>query len=409
MLTQELKNRKWCIMNYKKFKRIFVIVTDSLGVGALEDSYKYGDEGANTFKHLSYSKPDFYIPTLEKMGIGNITDINNTKKIVNPIASYGKMKELSVGKDTLTGHFEIMGLKVEKSFPSFTENGFPQELIEQLEKESGYKFIGNISASGTEIIKDLGERQLQTKELIVYTSADSVLQIAANTDIIPLEELYRVCEIARKITLENEKWMVGRVIARPFIGTNKDNFVRTAYRHDYAVKPFSKTQLDYLQENNYDVIAVGKIKDIFDGEGITESYKIKSNHEGMNKTIEISKNKPFIGLCFVNLVDFDALYGHRRNAIGYANCVEEFDKDLSEFIKTLNEDDLLIICADHGNDPIHKGTDHTREYVPLIAYTINQKGNNLGIRDSFADIAKTIAENFEIEGNKIGKSFLNEI
>ena len=396
-------------MKYKKFKRIFVIVTDSLGVGELDDSYKYGDVGTNTFKHLSYSKKDFSIPTLEKMGIGNITDINNTPKNENPIASYGKMKELSAGKDTLTGHFEIMGLKVEKSFPSFTENGFPKELIKKLEDESGYKFIGNISASGTEIIKDLGERQLETKELIIYTSADSVLQIACNTDIIPLDELYRVCEIARKITLENPEWMVGRVIARPFVGTNKDNFTRTAYRHDYAVKPFSKTQLDYLKENNYDVISVGKIRDIFDGEGITESYKIKSNHEGMEKTIDISKNKPFIGLCFVNLVDFDALYGHRRNAIGYANCVEEFDKDLNEFIKTLNSDDLLIICADHGNDPTHSGTDHTREYVPLIAYTINQKSSNLGIRDSFADIAKTIADNFEIKGTEIGKSFLNEI
>lgn len=394
---------------FKKFKRIFVIVTDSLGVGAMEDSYKYGDENANTFKHLSYSKKDFNIPTLFNMGIGNLTEINNTPKNDNPIASYGKMKEISVGKDTLTGHFEIMGLEVKKSFPSFTENGFPQELIDKLEKETGYKFIGNVAASGTEIIKELGEKQLETKELIIYTSADSVLQIAANEEIIPLNELYRVCEKARKITLENPDWMVGRIIARPFIGNNKDNFTRTTNRHDYAVKPFSKTTLDFLKENNYDVIAIGKINDIFDGEGITESYKIKSNHEGMEKTIEISKNTPFIGLCFVNLVDFDALYGHRRNAIGYAICVEEFDKDLNELIKTLNDDDLLIICADHGNDPIHHGTDHTREYVPLIVYHKNGKNIDLNIRETFSDIAETISDNFNIQSTNLGKSFLKDI
>ena len=245
--------------------------------------------------------------------------------------------------------------------------------------------------------------------MIIYTSADSVLQIAANEDVIPLNELYRVCEIARKITLDNPEWMVGRIIARPFIGTNKDNFQRTANRHDYAVKPFDKTTLDYLKENNYDVISVGKIRDIFDGEGITESHKIKSNHDGMEKTIEISKNTPFIGLCFVNLVDFDAIYGHRRNAIGYANCVEEFDSQLSELINTLTEDDLLIICADHGNDPTHTGTDHTREYVPLLVYNEKCKTINLGLRESFADVAATISENFNIKAPKIGKSFLNEI
>lgn len=395
--------------NYKKFKRIFVIVTDSLGVGELPDSYKYDDVGANTFKHLSYSKNDFNIPTLDKMGIGNLTDINNTSKRNKTIASYGKMKEKSVGKDTLTGHFEIMGLKVEKSFPSFTDTGFPKELIDELEKQTGYKFIGNIAASGTEIIKDLGERQLETKELIIYTSSDSVLQIAANEEIIPLNELYRVCEIARKITLENPDWMVGRIIARPFIGKDKKSFSRTTNRHDYAVKPFDKTELDYLKENGNDVIAIGKINDIFDGEGITEVYKIKSNHEGMEKTIEISKNRPFFGLCFVNLVDFDSLYGHRRNAKGYAICVEEFDKDLKNLIENLKEEDLLIITADHGNDPTHKGTDHTREYVPLIVYYSKGKNINLGIRDSFADIAETIADNFNTKSTNLGKSFLYEI
>ena len=394
---------------FKDYKRIFVIVTDSLGVGETSESYKYGDLGVNTFKHLSFSKDDFNIPTLSKMGIGNITEINNTPKNDNPIACYGKMNEISVGKDTLTGHFEIMGLHVTKSFPSFTDNGFPKELIEKLETESGYKFIGNIAASGTEIIKDLGERQLQTKELIIYTSADSVLQIAANEEIIPLSELYRVCEIARKITLDNPEWMVGRIIARPFVGNNKDNFKRTPNRHDYAVKPFGKTQLDYLKENNFDVLSVGKIRDIFDGEGITESYKIKSNLEGMDITIDILKNKDFTGLCFVNLVDFDALYGHRRDALGYAKCVEEFDFKLSEFLKEMREEDLLIICADHGNDPTHTGTDHTREYVPLIAYSRSLKPKSLGIRDSFADIAETIADNFNISSTNIGKSFLGDL
>ena len=391
------------------FKRIFCIVIDSVGCGELEDSYKYGDNGTNTLKHLSYSKKDFNIPTLKKLGIGNITDINNTEPQEKPLASFGKCKEISVGKDTLTGHFEIMGLKVTKSFPSFTENGFSKELIEKLEKESGHKFIGNISASGTEIIKDLGERHLQTKEIIIYTSADSVLQLAANEDIISVDELYRVCEIARKITLENPEWMVGRIIARPFIGTNKDNFTRTPRRHDYAVKPFGKTTLDILKENNYDVVAVGKIRDIFDGEGITESTKITSNHDGMLKTIEICKNKDFTGLCFVNLVDFDAIYGHRRNAIGYAECLEEFDKDLSEMIKYINDDDLLIICADHGNDPVHTGTDHTREHVPLLVYNKNKLGVNLGIRKTFADIGATICDNFNLKSTGIGESFLKHI
>lgn len=391
------------------FKRIFVIVADSLGVGEMPNSDKYGDKGTNTLKHLSYSKENFSIPTLQKMGIGNITDVNNTPATKSPIASFGKMDEMSVGKDTLTGHFEIMGLHVTKSFPSFTDNGFPKELIEKLETLSGYKFIGNCAASGTEIIKDLGERHLETKELIIYTSADSVLQIAANEEIIPLEELYRVCEIARKITLDNPDWMVGRIIARPFVGKTKDTFARTANRHDYAVKPFDKTTLDYLKENNYDVISIGKIKDIFDGEGITEAYKIKSNYEGMEKTISIAQNKAFNGLCFVNLVDFDAIYGHRRNAIGYANCLEEFDSQLAELLPSLNDNDLLIICADHGNDPTHTGTDHTREYVPLLVYNKNLKGKDLGLRNTFADIAATISENFNIQSPKIGTSFLKEI
>ena len=390
------------------YKRVFVIVTDSLGVGECSDSHLYGDKGVNTFKHLSYSKSDFSIPNLEKLGVGYITDINNCKRVDNPLASYGKCHELSVGKDTLTGHFEIMGLHVTKSFPSFTENGFPKELIDKLENLSVYKFIGNCAASGTEIIKDLGERHLQTKEIIIYTSADSVLQLAANEEVVSLDELYRVCEIARKITLENPDWMVGRIIARPFVGTNKENFKRTSNRHDYAVKPFGKTVLDCLKENNFDVISIGKIRDIFDGEGITESYKIKSNYDGMEKTIEIAKNNNFNGLCFVNLVDFDALYGHRRDPIGYANCVEEFDKQLGILLNNLNGDDLLMICADHGNDPIHSGTDHTREYVPILMYNKNLSSVDLGIRKTFADIGATVADNFNIQGTGLGSSFFKK-
>lgn len=392
----------------KKFKRIFVVVADSVGVGALEDAERYGDQGSNTLKHLSYAKKDFSIPVLERLGIGYLTDINNVREVEYPLASFGKMKELSVGKDTLTGHFEIMGLKVETPFPAFTETGFPKELMDQLENETGHKFIGNIAASGTEIIKDLGEEHLRTKALIIYTSSDSVLQIAANEEIIPLEELYRVCEIARRITLDNPEWMVGRIIARPFIGTSKDNFTRTANRHDYAVKPFDKTALDFLKDASLDVLAVGKIRDIFDGEGITESYRTKSNVDGMNQTIQLTK-KDFTGLCFVNLVDFDALYGHRRDALGYANSVEEFDQYLGQLINNLNEDDLLIVCADHGNDPIHHGTDHTREYVPLLVYNQNLRSVNLGVRETFADIGYTICENFEVEKPQIGTSLLKEI
>ncbi len=392
-----------------RFKRIFVIVTDSLGVGEMPDSHLYGDQGTNTLQHLSFSKPDFSIPTLAKLGIGNITDVNHAPMNPFPLASYGKMKEISVGKDTLTGHWEIMGLEVKQSFPAFTDYGFPQTLIDKLEKETGHKFIGNVAASGTEIIKELGEEHLRTKALIIYTSADSVLQIAANEEIIPLQELYRVCEIARKITLENSEWMVGRIIARPFIGQDRSSFRRTANRHDYAVKPFDKTALDHLKDHGLDVIAIGKINDIFDGEGITKVIKIKSNHQGMEETIAIVKTDDFHGLCFVNLVDFDALYGHRRDAIGYATCLEEFDQQLDTLLHFINKDDLLIICADHGNDPIHTGTDHTREYVLLLAYSLNLKGQDLGIRETFSDIGATILDNFNLSPMKNGTSFLKDI
>ncbi|MDD3107102.1 MAG: phosphopentomutase [Bacilli bacterium] len=391
-----------------KFKRIFLIVIDSVGVGAQEDAENYNDANTNTLKHLSYSKKDFHIPTLQQLGIGNITNINNTPSTLTPKASFGKMREISVGKDTLTGHWELMGVHVTKSFPSFTENGFPKELIDELEKRTNHKFIGNIAASGTEIIKDLGEEHLQTGSLIIYTSADSVLQIAASEEIIPLQELYRVCEVARKLTLENPKWMVGRIIARPFVGKNKDSFTRTANRHDYAVKPFQKTVLDYVKAANKQVIAIGKINDIFDGEGITKTTKIKSNQHGMIETIHVAK-QDFSGLCFVNLVDFDALFGHRRDSFGYAKSIEEFDDDLSKLIPHMKEDDLLMICADHGNDPTHAGSDHTREFVPLLVYNPLLLGQSLGIRNTFADVGATIAENFNTPAPQIGQSFLNEI
>ncbi len=392
----------------KKFKRIFVIVMDSVGAGEANDSYKYNDEGANTLEHASFAKENFNIPTLKNLGIGNITIINNTEPEISPVASFGKMREISVGKDTLTGHWEIMGLKVENPFPSFTDNGFPRELIQELEKQSGHKFIGNYAASGTEIIKELGAEHMKTKALIIYTSADSVLQIAANESICPLEELYRVCEIARRITIEHKEWMVGRIIARPFVGDSPENFVRTTGRHDYAVAPSGKTVLETLKENNFDVIAVGKINDIFNGVGITETYKSKSNDNGMDITIEIAQ-KQFNGLCFVNLVDFDALYGHRRNALGYAECIEQFDAKLKQLLPFITNDDLLILTADHGNDPIHSGTDHTRELVPLLVYTKNHKGRDLGLRQTFADIACTIADNFDVKKPAIGSSFLKEM
>ncbi len=395
-------------MKNNKFKRIFVLVMDSLGVGASDDALKYNDLNTNTLKHLSYSKKDFSIPTLSKLGIGNITDVNNTKPNPDHIASYGVMKELSVGKDTLTGHWEMMGLNVTTPFPAFTDTGFPEDLINELRKQTGHDFIGNIAASGTEIIKDLGETHLKTKQLIIYTSADSVLQIACNEDVFPIEEQYRVCEIARKVTLSKKEWMVGRIIARPFIGTNKDNFTRTPKRHDYAVNPSGKTVLETLKENDYSVIAVGKINDIFNGVGVTETIKTKNNDEGMDVSINLL-NKDFTGLCFVNLVDFDALYGHRRDALGYAECVESFDKKLNLFLESLKDDDLLIITADHGNDPTHTGTDHTRENVPLLVYSKNNKKADLGTRNTFADIGCSIADNFNIEKPSIGKSFLNEI
>lgn len=383
-------------------------MADSLGIGALDDAAQYDDLGANTFKHLSYAKDDFSIPTLAKLGVGNLTDINNTPPIERPLASYGRMKEISVGKDTLTGHWELMGLQVQRNFPVFTATGFPPDLMAKLEAESGYQFIGNCAASGTEIIKELGEEHMRTGKLIIYTSTDSVLQIAAHEEVTGLDELYRICGIARRITLNEPAWTVGRIIARPFVGADRTSFVRTPNRHDYALKPFEKTALDFLKAHGYDVIAVGKINDIFAGEGITRAIKTKSNTHGMEEIMKLAA-ETFTGVAFANLVDFDAVFGHRRNAIGYAQAVEEFDRALAALLPLIRDDDLLIICADHGNDPIHHGTDHTREYVPLLVYNPLAKGINLGTRETFADVGATISENFNVEMPVIGRSFLGKI
>lgn len=394
--------------NNFRFKRVFVIVADSLGIGEADDAVDYNDVGANTFKHIAEGMPEFSIPTLTKLGIGNICPNSKIKSVEKPLGLVTRLKEISNGKDTLTGHFEIMGLKVTTPFPSFTNTGFPPELIKMLEEYSGRKMIGNIAASGTEIIKDLGEEQLKTGAMIIYTSADSVLQLAANEEIIPLEELYNVCAYARKITKDNPTWQVGRIIARPFIGRSSDTFKRTPNRHDYALKPFDKTVLNFIQDAGLKVISVGKIYDIFDGYGIDESYRTKSNDEGMDKTIELL-NEDFVGLCFTNLVDFDALYGHRRDLEGYHKAIEEFDFKLSKFIELMKEDDLLMVVADHGNDPVHHGTDHTRENVPLIVYHKKIMGRKIEDCVSFATVGCTIAENFKLECPKIGNSIFEEI
>ena len=388
------------------YKRIFCVVMDSVGCGTAPLSYLYGDDGANTIKHISYHENGISLPTLEKLGYGNLCEIKGVKPIAIK-GYYGKMDELSTGKDTMTGHWEMMGIKTTSPFMTFTDTGFPRKLIDELEEKTGHKVIGNYAASGTEILKELGEEHIKTGAMIVYTSADSVLQIACHEEYFGLEELYRCCKIAREICMKPE-YMVGRIIARPFIGNTKDTFKRTTNRHDYALSPSDATVLNYLKDNGYDVISIGKINDIFNTSGITEAYKTTSNHNGMEIAIELAK-KEFTGLCFSNLVDFDALYGHRRNPKGYKMSLEEFDNDLNLLIKSLNDDDLLIITADHGNDPTWKGTDHTREYVPLLVYSNNINAGSLGTRSSFADIGATISENFNVKMPKIGKSFLKEL
>ena len=389
-----------------KFKRIFVIVMDSVGCGTAPLSYQYGDDGANTIKHISEVMNGIKLPTMEKLGYGNLTEIKGVKPM-NEFGYYGKMDEASKGKDTLTGHWEFMGVLTSKPFKTFTDTGFPKELIDELEQKTGHKVIGNCAASGTEIIKELGEEHIKTGAMIVYTSSDSVLQIACHEKYFGLEELYRCCKIAREICMKDE-YMLGRIIARPFVGESAETFTRTTNRHDYALSPTDVTTLDNLNKAGLDVISVGKISDIFNARGITEGNKIKSNHNGMEITTEIAK-RDFNGLCFVNLVDFDALYGHRRDPKGYHHALEEFDTDLNTLFKELREDDLVIVTADHGNDPTWTGTDHTREYVPLLVYSKSLSKGDLGTRKTFADIGATVAENFNVEAPHIGTSFLKDL
>lgn len=397
-------------MSGKKYKRIFTIVIDSLGAGAMPDAAEYGDAGTDTLGHISESVDSLVIPNLQKLGMANLHPLKQVEAVAKPLAHYGKLREASIGKDTMTGHWEMMGLHITKPFKTFTDTGFPPELIAELEKRTGHKVIGNKAASGTAILDELAEEEIATGHMIVYTSADSVLQICGNEETFGLEELYRCCEIAREITMKDE-WKVGRIIARPYVGKKKGEFKRTSNRHDYALKPYGRTALNALKDKGYDVISVGKIADIFDGEGITEANKSKSSVHGMEQTIEIAQ-KDFTGLCFVNLVDFDALWGHRRNPEGYAQELEKFDVKLGELLPLLREDDLLIITADHGNDPTHTGTDHTREKVPFIAYSPSMKENGqLPEGDTFAIIGATIADNFGVDmpEGTIGYSVLDKL
>ncbi len=354
------------------YKRIFLIVMDSVGCGTAPFSHLYGDDGANTIGHIAEATGGISLPTLESFGYGNLTQIQGVQPVAKAIAYYGKADELSTGKDTMTGHFEMMGIHTTQPFKTFTDTGFPKELIDALEEKTGHKVIGNKAASGTEILKELGMEHIKTGAMIVYTSADSVLQIACHEKYFGLEELYRCCSIARELCLD-EKYKVGRIIARPFLGESPEEFKRTPNRHDYALSPAHETTLDALKKKGYDVISIGKIADIFNNCGITKGFKTVSNHHGMEVLNEVA-GTDFTGLCFVNLVDFDALYGHRRDAEGYKNC-----------------------------------TDHTREYVPIFAYNKNLKGGNLGLKTTFADLGQTVAENFKVESQSIGTSFLKDL
>ena len=385
-------------------------MVDSLGVGAMPDAGRYGDAAADTLGHISQAVEDFHIPNLQKLGLANLRPLKQVAPVEKPMGYYACLHEASAGKDTMTGHWEMMGLHIMVPFKTFTDHGFPPELLEELSARTGRKIIGNKSASGTEILEELAEEEIATGNMIVYTSADSVLQICGNEDTMGLEELYRCCQIAREITLRDE-WKVGRVIARPYVGMKKGEFRRTPNRHDYALKPYGPTALNALKEAGLQVISVGKIFDIFDGEGLTESNKSKSSVHGMEQTIEIAK-RDFEGLCYVNLVDFDALWGHRRNPVGYAREIEVFDEKLGQLLALLGEDDLLVITADHGNDPTHPGTDHTREKVPFLAWSPSMEGSGrLEDEATFAVIGATIADNFAVEMPRgtIGSSILHKL
>ena len=393
-------------MSNYTYKRVFLIVLDSVGIGEAPDAKEFNDVGADTLGHIAEHMGGLTMPNMAKLGLSNIREIKGIPVQNQPLAYYTKMQEASNGKDTMTGHWEIMGLKIEQPFQVFPD-GFPDDLIQELEEKTGRKIIGNKPASGTEILDELGEEHMKTGSLIVYTSADSVLQIAAHEEVVPLEELYNICEMARQMTM-NDKYMVGRIIARPFLG-KPGEFTRTANRHDYALKPFERTVMNELKDSGYDVLSIGKIADIYDGEGITQSLRTKSNMDGMDK-LKDTLNMDFTGLSFLNLVDFDALFGHRRDPAGYGQALEEYDNRLTEVLEKLTDDDLLILTADHGNDPIHHGTDHTREYVPLLIYSPKMKeGKELPVRETFADVGATIADNFNVKMPAHGKSFLSEL
>lgn len=387
-----------------KFKRIHLVVLDSVGIGEAPDAADFNDVGSHTLGNIAKTA-GLTVPNLVELGLANIEELHGLEAKEQTKGYWTKLQEVSVGKDTMTGHWEIMGLNIEKPFRVFP-NGFPEELLEKIEAFSGRKIVGNKPASGTEILDELGEHQLATGDLIVYTSADSVLQIAAHEDVIPVEELYRICEYSREITLE-EPYMLGRIIARPYLG-EPGNFQRTSNRHDYALNPFGETTLDFMKDENYSVISIGKINDIFNGQGITDSRRTTSNMDGVDKLIE-ALQEDFTGLTFTNLVDFDAVYGHRRNPEGYAEALEAFDQRLPEIYQHLGEDDLLILTADHGNDPTYPGTDHTREYVPLLIFSPQFKNPGELNATFFSDIAATISDNFKVKQTENGTTFLNQL
>lgn len=389
-------------------ERVVLIVLDSVGIGELPDAKDFGDEGSNTLANTAKAMGGLDMPNLEKMGLGNISPIEGVLPAKQPAASYGKLAEISRGKDTTTGHWEMMGIISKDPFPTYP-NGFPREVIDAFERAIGRKVLGNVVASGTEIIKKLGMEHIKTGKPIVYTSADSVFQVAAHEDVISVEELYHICEIARNIL--KGKHAVGRVIARPFVGTLPENFKRTDRRKDFSLSPPHDIVLDFAKKQGYEVFSIGKIKDIFNGQGITEAIHTANNDEGIREIIHQSKRR-FKGILFANLGDFDTLYGHRNNVKGYKDALEKFDAKVPEIIENLREQDVLIITADHGCDPTTESTDHSREYTPLLVYSKNKcfiPGKNLDIRETFADIGATISELLKLNGNKVGKSFVKEI
>ncbi len=399
--------RQWIgVRHVQRFDRIVLVVLDSVGIGALPDAKQFGDEGVHTMGHIAEAR-GLHLPHLAEWGLSNIEPIPGIEPADKPRAHFGKMAEVSAGKDTTNGHWELMGVHTSTPFKTYPE-GFPDELIQAFEQRIGRKVLGNKPASGTAIIEELGEKQMESGDVIVYTSADSVFQIAAHEEVIPLDELYRICEVARELTMD-ERFAVVRVIARPFVG-QPGSFVRTAHRKDYSVKPPRPTVMNFLQQAGLDTIAIGKISDIYAGEGITRSIKTENNMDGVDKLLGILKES-WTGLSFINLVDFDSKYGHRRDPEGYGQALEDFDRRLPEIMELIRPSDLLIITADHGNDPTYTGTDHTREYVPLFVWgpLLEEAGHSLGVRKTFSDVGATIADNFGVQMPEYGTSFLPQL